>query len=124
MVAFLFHTIFYSGTFISFLSLSSIFFFSLPTYFHLHYYCAARTCMELTLSQHQLLRNHLRWSARIFLIPCQIECMCDQNRARFIVPSERLTLIKRWIITTATNIKNNPTNQKVNTERERKKNLL
>ena len=25
------------------------------------------------------------------LIPCQIECMCGQNRPRFIVPSERLS---------------------------------
>ena len=50
-----FPTIIYSATFISFLTLSSIFFFPLPTYFHFHFYCA---CWVSVRNQHSLNTNY------------------------------------------------------------------
>ena len=79
-------------------ALSSLFFhyhlfsfFHCPHIFFLHFYCVwwVSVC-----NGHFLNTNYYRTTfggVPGSLIPCQFECMCDQNRPRFIVPSEWLS---------------------------------
>ena len=74
-----------------FFFLSFIFLLRLPTYIHLHFYGA---CWLSVRDRHSLNTNYYGTTfggVPDLLIPYQIECMCGQNRPRFIVPSERHT---------------------------------
>ena len=90
-----FPIIIYSGSIISFLSLSFIFFFPLPTYTDIviFIYTVHAGCLYVTdtLST-PTFTEPPSVECQDLLIPCQIECMCSQNRSRFIVPSERLCI--------------------------------
>ena len=74
-----------------FLSLSFIFFFSLPTFIHLHFLVNAG-CLYVTDTLSTLtIIEPPSVECQDLLITCQIECMCGHNRPRFIYPSERMS---------------------------------
>ena len=84
-----FPTIIYSGSIISFFLCHSYSLFLCPHIF-IFIYTVHAGCLYVTdtLST-PTITEPPSVECQDLLIPCQIECMCGQNRPQFIVPSER-----------------------------------
>ena len=91
MVNFLFshHYLFGLNHFFSFFVIYILFSFA-HIYSSSFIRCRLVVCMWLTLST-PTITEPPSVECQDLLIPCQIECMCSQNRPWFIVPSERLS---------------------------------
>ena len=89
-----FHIIIYSGAFISFLSLSSIFlFFHYPHIFIFIITVRAGYLYVTDTLSTPAITEPPSVECQELLILSQIKCMCGQNWPRCIVPSERLYVI-------------------------------